>query len=165
MVAIGGGSLLLLGLIKRPTRDFDLVAVVEDGDLRRADPMPPTLKAAVDDVARLRGIDPHWMNAAPSSLVDLGLPEGLMGRAERRVYGGLTIHLATRVDQIAFKLYAAVDQGPDSKHVDDLNLLAPTGQELQSPARWARTHDPSPGFREILVQVLAHFGVDDDGSI
>lgn len=41
VVAVGGGSLLLLGLIKRPTRDLDLVAVVEDGHLRRADPMPP----------------------------------------------------------------------------------------------------------------------------
>jgi len=165
VVAIGGGSLLLLGLIKRPTRDLDLVAVVEDGKLRRADPMPPALKAAVDDVARLKGIDPHWMNAAPSSLVDLGLPEGFMQRTDRRAYGALTLYLATRVDQIAFKLYAAVDQGPDSKHVDDLRLLAPTSAELLDAARWTRTHDPSPGFREILVQVLAHFGVDDDGRL
>lgn len=164
-VAIGGGSLLLLGLIKRPTRDLDLVAIMEGGRLRRADPMPPALKAAIADVARLKGIDPHWMNAAPSNLVDLGLPDGLMRRAERRVYGGLTLHLATRIDQIAFKLYAAVDQGPDSKHVDDLRLLAPTKPEFLDAARWTRTHDPSSGFREILLQVLAHFGVDDDGSV
>lgn len=165
VVAIGGGSLLLLGLIKRPTRDLDIVAVVERGRLLRADPMPIALKAAVADVAELKGIDPHWMNAAPSSLVDLGLPEGFMQRADRRVYGGLTLHLATRLDQIAFKLYAAVDQGPDSKHVDDLTLLAPTNAELLNAAKWARTHDPSLGFREILVHVLAHFGVDDDGSV
>jgi hypothetical protein len=88
-----------------------------------------------------------------------------MQRTDRRVYGGLTLYLATRVDQIAFKLYAAVDQGPDSKHVDDLKLLAPTNAELLYAARWTRTHDPSPGFREILVQVLAHFGVDDDGRL
>jgi hypothetical protein len=119
----------------------------------------------VDDIARLNGIDPHWMNAAPSSLVDLGLPDGFMGRTERRVYGGLILHLATRTDQIALKLYAAVDQGPDSKHVADLKLLTPTADELLRSARWARQHDPSSGFREILLEVLEHFGVSHGGSI
>lgn len=164
-VAIGGGSLMLLGLIKRPTRDLDLVAVIENGTLRRAEPMPESLRQAVDDVARLNNIDPHWMNAAPSSLMDQGLPPGFMERAERRQYGGLVLHLATRVDQIALKLYAAVDQGPDSKHVADLILLAPTSEELRLAARWTRLHDPSPGFHAILLAVLEHFGVSHDGDI
>ncbi|MCC6812238.1 MAG: hypothetical protein IT381_32755 [Deltaproteobacteria bacterium] len=164
VVAIGGGGLLLLGYIKRPTRDLDLVAVIDGGGLRRADPMPDVLRAAIDDVARLNGLDSHWMNAAPSSLVDLGLPSGFMSRAIRRQHGALVLHLASREDQIAFKLYAAVDQGPDSKHVADLNALAPTGAELLVSARWAVTHDVSSGFREQLVQALSHFGVDDDGS-
>lgn len=164
-VAIGGGGLMLLGLISRPTRDIDLVAVIEGGMLRRAEPMPLALKAAVEDVARLRGIDPHWMNAAPSGLVDQGLPVGFMERTERRTYGALTLHLASRVDQVAFKLYAAVDQGPGSKHVGDLRLLEPTQRELLDAARWARTHDPSDVFRTMLLQVLAHFGVENDGSV
>ena len=62
-------------------------------------------------------------------------------------------------------VYGAVDQGPDSKHVDDLRRLAPTKRELLDAARWARTHDPSPGFAEILAQVLAHFGVDGDANL
>lgn len=164
-VAIGGGGLMLLGLISRPTRDIDLVAVLENGILRRAAPMPPALQAAVEDVARLRGIDPHWMNAAPSGLMDQGLPAGFMARTERRIYGSLTLHLASRVDQVAFKLYAAVDQGPGSKHVSDLQMLAPTRAELLDAARWARTHDPSDGFRSMLLQVLALFGAENDGSL
>jgi hypothetical protein len=105
------------------------------------------------------------MNAAPSSLLDHGLPNGFMARAERRQYGGLVLHLASRVDQVAFKLYAAIDQGPDSKHVADLRLLSPTPSELRDAARWTRRHDPSDGFRDILLQVLEYFGVSTDGSL
>ena len=164
-VAIGGGSLLLLGLIRRPTRDLDLVALVDAGGrLATAQPMPTVLQTAVEDVARLYRLDPHWLNAAPTSLIDLGLPDGFMERAERREYGGLVLRLASRRDQIALKLYAAVDQGPDSKHVADLHALTPTAAELLDAARWSRRHDPSDAFRQVIVQALAHFGVVDDGS-
>lgn len=94
--------------------------------------------------------------------MDLGLPVGFSGRLETRRYGGLTLHLASRRDQIAFKLYAAVDQGPGSKHVEDLRALAPTPEELVHAARWARTHDPSEGFRSELRAALRHFGIADD---
>jgi hypothetical protein len=42
-VAIGGSSLMLLGLINRPTRDLDVAALVSRGDYVKADPMPPQL--------------------------------------------------------------------------------------------------------------------------
>lgn len=71
-------------------------------------------------------------------------------------------HLLGRRDLIALKLYAAVDQGPDSKHVTDLRALGPTSEELLAAARWTRMHDPSEGFRTHLVQALAYFGVEDD---
>jgi hypothetical protein len=165
VVAIGGGGLLLLGYIKRPTRDLDLVAVIDsNGALRRAEPMPEELNAAIADVSGVNGIDPHWMNGAPSRLVDLGLPDGFMSRTVKQVYRGLTLHLASREDQIAFKLYAAADQGPKSKHAADLQKLQPTRAELLSAARWVVTHDVSEEFRSQLVQALAHFGVSDDGS-
>jgi len=66
------------------------------------------------------------------------------------------------VDQIFFKLFAAVDQGPRSKHVADLRKLEPTKDELRAASRWARGHDPSPGFHEMSRQALALFGVEDD---
>ncbi|MCC6805780.1 MAG: hypothetical protein IT381_00020 [Deltaproteobacteria bacterium] len=164
VVAIGGGGLLLLGYTKRPTRDLDLVAVIESGALRRAEPMPRELHSAIADVSEVNRIDPHWMNAAPSSLMDLGLPTGFMSRTVKQVYGGLTLYLASREDQIAFKLYAAVDQGPKSKHTSDLQKLQPTNAELLNAARWVVTHDVSEEFRGQLVQALRHFGVSDDGS-
>ena len=165
VVAVGGSALLLLGFIHRATRDLDLVAFVEAGRLVRADRLPAPLAESVADVARVLGLRGDWLNPGPASLLDLGLPDGFTQRLETRRYGGLTLHLASRLDHIALKLYAAVDQGPDSKHAADLLALAPSLDELLGAARWARTHDPSEGFRSELLQALRHFGVEPDGTI
>ena len=93
--------------------------------------------------------------------MDLGLPERMLERAHRREWGGLILHIADRRDQIFFKLYAAVDQGPRSKHFDDLRRLEPTVIELQAAASWARSHDPSEGFREELRRALRDLGLVD----
>ena len=57
--------------------------------------------------------------------------------------------------------YAAVDQGPDSKHFEDLVNLGPSNDELLVAARWARSHDPSEGFRDQLLHALRDLGVPD----
>jgi hypothetical protein len=91
----------------------------------------------------------------------LGLPDGLIDRLERRDYGNsLTVYFASRFDQIHFKLYALVDQGP-GKHEADLRALTPTEGELLKAARWSRSHDPSEGYEQVLREVLAHMGVRD----
>jgi hypothetical protein len=49
----------------------------------------------------------------PTELLRFGLPDGFVDRLQRRDFGeGLVVYLASRYDQIHFKLYAAVDQGP-----------------------------------------------------
>jgi len=161
LVAVGGSGLLLLGLLSRATRDLDIVAVVDNGKYVKADPFPPTLRDAARDVGEVLGIGAEWLNAEPAALLDFGLPEGFAQRTEIRDYGALVLHLASRPDQICLKLYAAVDQGPTSKHVEDLRALAPTADELRVAATWARTHDPSPAFRDELRSALRMFGVDD----
>ena len=42
-----------------------------------------------------------------------------------------------------------------------LRALEPTDAELVAAARWTRTQDPSPGFRDALVGALASFGLED----
>lgn len=159
LYVVGGGALQLLGLITRATSDIDVVGLVERGYLVRAEPLPPPLAAAIADTATVLGLPATWLNAGPTSLLDLGLPVGALTRTTGRQWGGLTLRLAARTDQIAFKLYAAVDQGPDSKHFADLQALAPTRAELLHAARWARTHDPSDAFREELRHALRDLGV------
>jgi hypothetical protein len=158
---IGGGSLLLCGYIERPTEDLDVVALGRNASLVSAQPLPDDLVAAVTDVAALYGLAPTWLNAGPTSLLDLGLPEGFRARTKTQVYGALTVHHASRRDQVFFKLYATVDTSPRSKHAQDLQRLAPTRAELLAAAAWCRTHDPSEAFAGQLLQVLAWLGIDD----
>lgn len=56
VVVVGGGALQLLGLITRPTKDLDVVALFRGGELEGADPLPPDLVRARDDVANALGI-------------------------------------------------------------------------------------------------------------
>jgi hypothetical protein len=161
IAVIGGSALLALGLVARTTRDVDVLALLEGDELVSAEPLPATLLDAAALVAADFGLPADWLNAGPAALVELGLPDGFLTRATRRRYGpALTVLFASRLDQIHFKLYAVVDQGP-GRHLSDLKALDPSEAELLQAARWTRTHDPSEGYRSVLAQVLEHFGVDD----
>ena len=94
LVAFGGGSLLLLRLIDRPTKDLDLVAVVIDGAYVSADPLPSTLVEAAQDVARLFGLPADWLNNGSTPQLKAGLPPGFEQRVHSRRLGGLVLHLA-----------------------------------------------------------------------
>lgn len=163
LVVIGASALTILGLVERPTRDVDVVALLDGDVLRRAKPLPPRLTEARDAVAADFGVSDGWLNAGPSDLLDFGLPDGFVKRLERREFGeALVVHVASRFDQIHFKLYALVDQGV-GRHEEDLRALQPTRDELLAAARWARTHDPSDGFRQELEGALRYLGVEDAG--
>ena len=161
LVVIGGSALLAIGLISRPTRDVDIVALLQAGRLSDPRPLPEALLAARDRVARDFGLQEGWLNPGPASLLDFGLPGGFLERLESRSYGSaLWVHFASRFDQIHFKLYAMAD-GTAGKHEADLRELNPSRDELEAAARWTRTHDPSEPFREELLKALAALGVED----
>jgi hypothetical protein len=161
LVVIGGSALLALGLVKRSTRDVDVLAILHGELLASADPLPPELAGARDRVARDFGLPSNWLNSGPTELLRFGLPHGFLARVETRTYcDALTIRYASRLDQIHFKLYAMVDQGA-GRHENDLRALTPSAAELLVASRWARTHDPSDGFRQELEAALAHLGLAD----
>jgi hypothetical protein len=167
VVLIGGGNLILRGLVTRPTtKDIDLLGEWTADGIKPMRSMPEALSVAVLDVARAFGFASDWVNLGPASLLDLGLPYGFVERLERHDYGGLVTWLAGRFDMVCFKLYAAVDQGSRSRHLQDLSELHPNRDELFAAARWTVTHDPSPGYRSLLVDTLRLLGVEDaDASI
>jgi len=161
LVVVGGSALLALGLVERTTKDVDVVALRQAGVLSKADPLPPELISARNRVASDFGLSEDWLNSGPADLMDFGLPEGFLERVRRWDLGaGLTVHFASRLDQIHLKLYALVDQGL-GKHEGDLRALTPSREELIQAARWTRSHDPSPGFREMLERALHYLGADD----
>lgn len=164
LVTIGGGSLLLKGLSIRPTRDLDVIAVGDGPALQKAEVVPTPLLEAARDIGIAAGMGENWLNAGAAGLMDFGLPAGFIERCDVRRYRCLTLLIASRFDQICFKLYAAVDQAPVSKHMDDLRLLKPTADELVAAARWSFTPDPSEGYRGQLFALLRMLGVSDADS-
>jgi len=161
LVVIGGSALNALGLADRTTKDIDVVALRTDEGLAEAKPLPDSLVAARNRVARDFDVSDGWLNAGPADLLRWGLPEGFNDRLTTRSYGShLTVHFAGRLDQIHFKLYAAADQR-GGRHEDDLRALEPTQDELVAAARWTRTQDPSGGFLQMLEEKLADLGVVD----
>jgi hypothetical protein len=162
IVLVGGGNLNLRDLIARPTtKDLDILGARTPNGVARLHPIPEPLRDAIVDVGRTFGLADDWLNTGPDSLLDLGLPDGFVERLLPRDFGGLVTWLAGRFDMVCFKLYAAVDQGPRSRHFQDLRDLGPRRDDLLRAARWARSHDPSPGFRSLLVKMLRALGVED----
>lgn len=162
LVLVGGGNLILRELIPRPTtKDLDILGARTRDGVAQVRPMPEPLREAVMDVGRAFGLADEWLNTGPDSLLELGLPDGFVERLERRDYGGLIAWLASRFDMVCFKLYAAVDQGPRSRHFQDLRDLRPDRHDLLVAAHWAMGHDPSPGFRSVLVETLQALDVED----
>jgi len=163
IVVIGGGALQLIGLIDRPTKDLDVVALAGAEPWSRAAPLPAPLLEAVKDVALALELETDWLNPGPTDLLELGLPTGFAERTTSEHFGALTVRYAAREDQLTFKLYAAADHWPDEgKHLQDLRALTPTPEELRAAARWCMSHDPSPGFRDMLLQpTLEAFGVPE----
>ena len=163
LVVCGGSALIARGLLARTTRDVDVLALAgPDRSLQSPAPLPEFLIKAAQEVARDLGLGKDWINNGPSSgqggLFQLGLPDGLARRMEEHRYGPrLTVYFIGRLDQIHFKLYAAVDQW-DGTHLNDLRLLQPAEAEIEAAARWTMTHDVSEGSRLVLKEMVRTIG-------
>ena len=79
---------------------------------------------------------------------------------EKKYGNALVVYFISRIDQIHFKLWAAVDRF-GGYHADDLLALSPTSDEILQAAKWSMTLDPSDGYREMLKQLLNHIGFED----
>lgn len=159
IIVCGGASLIVTGLVTRTTKDVDVLAIIHHSAngksaIVESAPLPEALKRAAFQVSRDLGLDENWLNCSPTALIKYGLPDGFVERLQTKEYGELlTINFIGRLDQIHFKVYAAVDSGP-GRHVDDLLTLKPTESEIELAARWSLTQDPSGDFRQTLKKML-----------
>lgn len=77
---------------------------------------PGPLRKAVVRVARDRTLAPDWLNTAPASEREAGLPSGSATRVTWRDYAALRDVFVSRYDLILFKLYVAIDSERISSH-------------------------------------------------
>ena len=157
LVVCDGSALIAANLIHRTTKDVDILALHGASGFIDPDPLPDYLVESALFAARILNLPTDWINTGPADLFRMGLPEGFEQRLLKRSYGSsLTVLFISRIDQIHFKLYAAVDRG--GYHIDDLMQLYPTGSELVTAAKWSQTHDVSKPYTEILKSLLSQLG-------
>lgn len=159
LVVCGGSALIALKLVVRTTKDVDVLATLQGGELHCARPLPSWLMEDAQAVQEELKLPEKWLNDGPAdeNLFRLGLPSGVAERLVLREFGPLLkVSFISRFDQIHFKLYAAADQG--GRHFTDLQKLAPTAEELRAAIAWVFTQDNSDGFRQVLGEVLDSLG-------
>jgi hypothetical protein len=157
LVVCGGTALSALGLVMRTTRDMDVLGSVSETEngvtIQSIKKFPEWLVEAANRVGRDFDLPEAWLNLGPASQVESGLPEGFEKRLVKKAYGQyLTVYFISRLDQIHFKLYAAVDQ--DDYHVQDLFALKPAENEMEMAAKWVVTQDVSEVFKALLKDFL-----------
>ena len=158
-VVCGGTALQALNLVTRTTKDVDVIGEIHGSDITFARLNSRFLEQVVL-CARTFDLPDDWFNTGPEGYIRSGLPAGLTDRLTWKEYGhNLSIGYISRIDQIFFKLYAAVDRG--GYHVDDLLALRPSKKELSAAARWTCEQDPSVGFATLLLSMLQQLGFDD----
>ncbi len=146
-VVIGGSALGLMGVIQRPTRDFDIL-VPE---------LPPAIASAARDFAgaqRQAGAElfDDWLNNGPMQLADV-LPAGWRERVQL-IFGGRAIVLTTlgRSDLLKGKLFALCDRGTD---LPDCIALGPTAEELAECVPWLEVQDGNELWPEHVRATVA----------
>jgi hypothetical protein len=147
----------------RTTKDVDVLGMVSETpgalSIQKITEFPAWLKDAASKIGRDFDLPENWLNLGPAAQVESGLPEGFEKRLVKKGYGQyLTIYYTSRIDQIHFKLYAAVDRG--DYHVQDLFALKPTEDEIETAANWVITQDVSDVFKALLKDFLEvhHYG-------
>lgn len=162
LVVVGGVAMNLRGFHSRGTSDVDVIARGEPSDgggaptLFTPEPLPHVLEAGIRRVARDFGLDADWMNTDVAKQWLAGMPPGLSDDLEWHHFGTLHVGVPGREAMIALKLFAAMDLGPRSVHMQDLIRLDPAADELDRAARWVASQDASDVFHGQIPEALEH---------
>ena len=117
-IVIAGGAALILGdYVNRGTGD---------GDVVYSDPPLVQLRSAILQVAKEKGLSPHWLNDGVKAFGDV-LPEDFDQRTDRMgTFGNLRVLLLGRMDLILSKFY-----GGREVDLEDLAQIRPTDEEVE----------------------------------
>lgn len=166
-IVCGGSALIATGLVTRTTKDIDILGQIVPAGIAPLDKLPDVIMQLSEAIAEELNFPKDWFNIGPSSILNAklpnyGLPAGLKNRLVEHQYGSkLKIFYISRIDQVFFKTYAAVDKGGPTYHSEDLLKLRPTSKEFLQAAKWSMNQDPSHAFKISLIQMLESLGFKD----
>lgn len=161
LLVCGGSALCLAGIIQRPTRDVDVLGLVKETvpATVTSEPLPEEVMRAAETVAVDLGLASDWLNDAALDVQRLGLPPGILERAHRLEFGPcLTVFFIDRQDQVALKLYAAIDPAKGRRHLEDLEAIEPTKPEMEAALKWLLDRKTSPQFRRAVASLAEALG-------
>jgi Nucleotidyltransferase of unknown function (DUF6036) len=161
LLVCGGSALNLSGLLVRPTRDVDVLGLVKGSKTRAVveEMLPEELRRAAEAVALDLDLPIDWLNDAALEVHRMGLPKGILERADQRAFGPcLTVYLISRQDQVALKLYAALDREKGHRHLEDLVSIDPRRSEMESAAAWLLNRPTSPQFVDAIHRLAEGLG-------
>ncbi len=168
LLCCGGSGLCVLELITRSTKDVDALALIVDGTtLKPIEGFSTEMEKAISQTADLLGLESDWLNGEASILLERGLPEGILERAggHARQYGPcLTVEFIDRLDQVALKLYAAMDILKGRRHVEDLVEMCPTEREIQHGLKWLGAWQSNDAFKKRLAFLVETMGFPELAS-
>lgn len=160
LLVCGGSALSLAGLLDRPTRDVDVLGLVKGTEVTGVEELlPKEIMRAAEKVAADLNLPHGWLNDAALEVQRMGLPRGILKRAKPHHFGPcLTIYLIGRQDQVALKLYAALDSVKGQRHFGDLVAIEPTQREMDSAVRWLLDRRTSREFRGAVGKICKALG-------
>lgn len=162
LLCCGGSGLCMLEILSRVTKDVDVLAfITEDYRLRAIDTFSPEMGQAITRTAQALGLENDWFNAEATILLERSLPEGIVERSSRHIqmYGPcLTVQFVDRLDQVALKLYAAMDPVKGRRHEDDLVAMQPMEEEIEHGLKWLHSWPSSEAFTKRLAFLVKGLG-------
>lgn len=161
MLVCGAMSLVLQGMLNRPTRDIDAVAVIstEKGRLK---PLAPIVDRRFTEararVALAHGMPDKWLNFQSRTLLDNGLPDGIVERGVVFEYGPkLRIRLCSRLDMVALKMWGSMSVERE-RDIEDLIVMKTADAEVMFAVNYCLGKDAD---KRRIKEVLERIGHGD----
>lgn len=165
VLCCGASALCVLGLLSRSTMDVDILGIISDEKkVVPCEHFSPEMESAIAASGRELGLPDDWFNGSASTLLQRPLPSGALERSKKhcQVYGAcLVVRFLDRMDQVALKLFAAMDPKDGQRHLRDLEEISPTRSEIIHAITWMTAWKSNQAFRDRLAYLVEGFDFPD----
>jgi hypothetical protein len=145
--------------------DVDVLGIISDAkEVVPCEHFSPEMEFAITASGRELGLRDDWFNGSASTLLQRTLPIGTLERSKkhRQVFGEcLVVRFLDRMDQVALKLFAAMDPKDGQRHLRDLEEISPTRPEIIHAITWMTAWKSNQAFRARLAYLVEGFDFPD----